>query len=150
VLFISIYNNINFVTVYILYLIIIIYNILLVLYRPNKYVYVYVYVNSWFDSSVFNVLYWSLVSFSNAINFKICIIEVYLLKYYFERQLIFKWSYYRQTIFNQLNIMVPYADIIGLCHSVAILWEIYVMPHKCHMMWLHLHFKRMLITGLVQ
>ena len=28
---------------------------------------------------------------------------------------------YKQTIFNQLNIMVPYVDIIGLCHSVAIL-----------------------------
>jgi hypothetical protein len=44
VLFISVYNNINFVTVYILYLIIIICNILLVflIYRPNKYVYVYV------------------------------------------------------------------------------------------------------------
>ena len=40
VLFIPVYNNINFLTVYILYLII---NILLVflIYRPNKYVYVY-------------------------------------------------------------------------------------------------------------
>ena len=32
-----------------------------------------------------------------------------------------------QTIFNQLNIMVPYVDIIGLCYSVTILWEIYVI-----------------------
>ena len=54
-------------------------------------------------------------------NCKICLIEVYLLKYYFERHLIYRWRYYRQTISNQLNIMVPYIDIIGLCHSVAIL-----------------------------
>ena len=81
---------------------------------------------------------------------KICIIEVYLLKYYFESHLIYKWRYYRQTIFNQLNIMVPYVDIIGLCHSVAILWEIYVMRPKCHVRWLRFHFKRMLITGLGQ
>ena len=48
VLFISVYNNINFVTVYIPYLIIIICNILLVFitYRPNKYVCVYVYVKT--------------------------------------------------------------------------------------------------------
>ena len=26
--------------------------------------------------------------------------------------------------------MEPYVDIIGQCHSVAILREIYVMPHK--------------------
>jgi hypothetical protein len=57
------------------------------------------------------------------ISIKICIIEVYLLKYFFESHLIYKWRYYRQTIFNQLNIM----DKIGLCHSFAILWEIYVM-----------------------
>ena len=41
----------------------------------------------------------------------------------------------RQTIFNQLNIMVPYVDIIGLCHSIAILWKIYVR-------WLRFLFKR--------
>ena len=81
---------------------------------------------------------------------KICIIEVYLLKYYFESHLIYKWRYYRQTIFNQLNIMVPYLDIIGLCHSVAILWEIYAMRPKEHLLWLRFHFKRMLITGLGQ
>ena len=28
---------------------------------------------------------------------------------------------YRQTIFNQLNTIVPYADIIGLCQSVTLL-----------------------------
>ena len=45
------------------------------------------------------------------------------LKHYFESQLIYKWHYYRQTIFNQLNIMVSYVDIIGLSyHGVAILW----------------------------
>ena len=52
---------------------------------------------------------------------KICIIEVYLLNYYFESHLISKWSNYRQTIFYQLNLMIPHVDIIGLSHSVAIL-----------------------------
>ena len=33
--------------------------------------------------------------------FKIYIIEVYLLKYYFETHLIYKSRYYRQTIFKQ-------------------------------------------------
>ena len=28
-----------------------------------------------------------------------------------------------KKIFNQLNIMVPYVDMIGLCHNVAILLE---------------------------
>ena len=37
--------------------------------------------------------------------------------------------------------MVPYVDIIGLCHSVAILLEIYVMWHKCHVSWLRFHFQ---------
>ena len=36
------------------------------------------------------------------------------LKYYFESPLIYKCHFYRQTIFNQLNIMVPHVDIIGL------------------------------------
>ena len=53
---------------------------------------------------------------------------------------------YRQTIFNQLNIMVAYVDIIGLCHSVAILLEIYVMRPKSKVRWLRFHFKR--FTGL--
>ena len=44
---------------------------------------------------------------------KICIIEVCLLKYYFESHLIYKLCYYRQTVFDQLNIMVSYVDIIG-------------------------------------
>ena len=54
-----------------------------------------------------------------------CIIEVliYPLKYNFESHLIYKLRYYRQTIFNQFNIMVAYVDIIGLCHSVVILWD---------------------------
>ena len=60
------------------------------------------------------------------IRVKICLVEVYLLKYYFESHLTYKLRYYRQTMFNQLNIMVPYIDII-----VG-------------------HFKRMLITGLGQ
>ena len=68
---------------------------------------------------------------------KICIIEICLLKYYFKSHLIYKGCYYSQTIFNQLNIMVPYVDIIGLGHSVAILEEIYVMRRKCHVRWLH-------------
>ena len=57
---------------------------------------------------------------------------------------------YSQTIFNQSNIIVPYIEIIGLCHRVAILWEIYVMRHKCKVSWHNFHFKRMLITGLGQ
>ena len=51
---------------------------------------------------------------------------------------------------NQLNIMVPYVDIICLCHSVAILLYIYVMRQKWHVKWVRFHFKRMLITGLGQ
>ena len=77
-------------------------------------------------------------------------IEVYLLKYYFESHHIYKWRHYRQTIFNQLNIMVPYVDIIGLCPSLAILWEIYVIRHKCNVRWLRFHFKWILIMGLGQ
>ena len=89
---------------------------------------------------------------ANIINtqIKICIIEVYLLEYYFESHLIYKWRYYRQTIFSQSNIMVSYVDMIGLCHSVTILRETYVMRLKCHVRWLPFHFKRMLITGLSQ
>ena len=59
--------------------------------------------------------------------FKSIIIELYI---------------HRQTIFSKLNIMIPMyviVDIIGLCHIVAILWEIYVL-------WHNFHFKRMLIT----
>ena len=37
-----------------------------------------------------------------------------------------------QSIFNQLNIMVPNVDMIGLCQSVTMLLEIQVMRHKCH------------------
>ena len=56
---------------------------------------------------------------------KICKIEVYL--YYFESHI----------------------DIIGLCYSVAILWEIYLRRHdKCHVRWHNLHFKQMINTGL--
>ena len=39
-----------------------------------------------------------------------------------------RWRYYRQAVFNQLNNMVPYVDLIG--HSVASLWEIYVLLQK--------------------
>ena len=53
-------------------------------------------------------------------------------KYYFESHLIYKRRYYRQTILNQINIMVPYVDIISLCFRITILWEIFVMRHKCH------------------
>ena len=63
------------------------------------------------------------------IKYKICLIEVYLLKYYFESHLIYN-IYYGQTIFNQLNIMVP--SVYGFCHCVSILREIYVMQHKYH------------------
>ena len=38
-----------------------------------------------------------------------------LLKYYYcESHLIYKLRYYRQTIFNHLNIVLPYVDIIGI------------------------------------
>ena len=52
-------------------------------------------------------------------------------KVLFESHLIYKWRYYRQSNFNQLNIMVPYVDIIGLCHSVAILWDVNGMWGSC-------------------
>jgi hypothetical protein len=58
--------------------------------------------------------------------------------------------FYRQKNFNQLKIIVTYVDIIGLCHSVAIFWEVYVMRHKCHVWWHNFHLKGMLITGLCQ
>ena len=54
---------------------------------------------------------------NSTIDTKICIIEV----------LFYKWRYYRQPILNQLNIMVPYVDIIGRCQGVAIWWEFYVI-----------------------
>ena len=57
--------------------------------------------------------------------------------------------YKKQTIFNQLNIMVSYVDIIRQCHSVAILLEIYGMQPKCHVRWLRFHFKHLLIMGLI-
>ena len=72
-------------------------------------------------------------------------------EYYFQSHLIYKWCYYyRQAIFNKLNIIVPYIGIICLCHSVAILWKIYLMQHKCHVRWHNLHFKWMIITQLGQ
>ena len=37
----------------------------------------------------------------------------------------------KQSSINQLNIKVPYVDIIDLCHSFQILGEIYVSRHKC-------------------
>ena len=55
-----------------------------------------------------------------------------------------------KTIFNQLNIMVSYVDLFGLCHSVAILLGIHVMRPKCDVRWLRFHFTHMLITGLGQ
>ena len=70
---------------------------------------------------------------------KICITEVYLLKYYFESHLLAA-SYlndaitYRQAIFNQSNILVPYVDIIGRSVPYIVsrnLLGIYVMRHKC-------------------
>ena len=47
--------------------------------------------------------------------------------------------------------MVPYVDIIGLCHVVSQFYDkSIVMRRKCHVMWLRFHLKRMLITGLCQ
>ena len=54
-----------------------------------------------------------LVKMKHLYRSKICMIEVYLLKYYFESHLIYKGRYYRQTIIKQLDIMVSYVDIIG-------------------------------------
>ena len=43
-------------------------------------------------------------------------------KYYFEATSYINDSIIcRQTIFNQLNIMVPYVDIICLCNNITIL-----------------------------
>ena len=52
--------------------------------------------------------------------YKICKIEVYLLKYYFKIHLYINDAII-DLIFNQLIIIVSYVDIIVLCHSVAIL-----------------------------
>ena len=79
--------------------------------------------------------------YNRSISFKVLFIESHL---------IYKWCYYRQIIFNQSNIMVPYIDTIGLYQSVEILWEVYVMRHKCHVSWLRFNFKRMLIAVLGQ
>ena len=50
-------------------------------------------------------------------------IEVCLLKYLFKATSYLNDTIieYRHTIFNQFNIMLPYVDMIGLCHSLAIL-----------------------------
>ena len=113
------------------------------------------YLHNWYYNVIYAVVaitkvmqYYHQYVNNKCISTKICITEVYLLKYYFESHLMYKWRYYRQTIFNQLNIMVPNVDIIGLYHSLAILWEIYVMRHICHVSWNNFHFKRMAITGL--
>ena len=73
---------------------------------------------------------------------KIYKIELYLLKCYFESHIIYKWRYYRKNIFNQLNIMVLYVNIIGLCHIVPILWKTYVMRHRYHVRLHNFHSKR--------
>ena len=65
----------------------------------------------------------------------VCIIEVLSFKAYFESHLIYKWLNFRQTIFNQLNIMVSYVGIIGLCQSVKILrklCEVAALPFQAH------------------
>ena len=48
------------------------------------------------------------------------------------------------------GIYIPYKDKIGLCHSIVISQESYVIRNKCHVRWLRFNFKRMLITGLGQ
>ena len=62
--------------------------------------------------------------------YKICIIEVYVLKYHFISHLIYKWSYYRQTIFNQLNLM-------GILLVYAIVSQFYEKSMWCslNVMW---------------
>ena len=64
-------------------------------------------------------LKWGNEIISDKGNTKISIIEVYLLKYYFESHLKYKRRYYRQNIFHQLNIMVSYVDKIGVWLSIA-------------------------------
>ena len=48
----------------------------------------------------------------------VCIIEVYLLKYYFESHLIYNDA--NSIIDKQSPIIKYYVDIIGLCHGVVI------------------------------
>ena len=87
----------------------------------------------WMDDNimliVWLVFHWTQIMYNRSMSFKvlcwktphICIV-----------QHMYKWRHYRQTIFNQLNSMVPYVDIISLCHSVTISWKIYVMRRKYH------------------
>ena len=83
------------------------------------------------------------------IYFKMCIIEVYFLKYYFKSQLIYKWRYYRQTIFNQLNIKVSYVyKLVYFILSQFYEKSIWCCLAKCYLRWLRFHFKRMIIKGL--
>ena len=72
--------------------------------------------NEWLDTTI-------IISYFGGINniFADYIFWSISFKVLFESNLIFKWCYYRQTIFYQSNTMVPYVDIIGLYHSVAIL-----------------------------
>ena len=72
-----------------------------------------------------------------------------LLKHYFESHLINDAINIINNL-HQLNIMVPYAYIIVLYHSVTILWEIYVIRRICPLMWMRFYFKHMLIRDLVK
>ena len=79
------------------------------------------YVAKLQSQNIFHMCYKNIevLCLSIKISIKIFLIQVYLLKYYFESHLIYnKLRYYRQTIFNQLNIILSCVDIIGLCHSV--------------------------------
>ena len=69
-------------------------------------------------------------------------------KNYFESHHIYKWCYYRkQSSIKHYGTLRKY---ISLCYIVAILWEIYLTWHQCHVRWLRFHFERLLITGLGQ
>ena len=78
------------------------------------------------------------IIYNRSISFKVLFLKPYINDAIIENNL------------QPIKYYVSYVDINGLCHSVAILLEIQVMPHKCHVRWLRFHFKRMLIMGLGQ
>ena len=79
---------------------------------------------------------------------KICIIEVYLLKYYLKAN-----SYIDILQTTNLQSVKYYGTLCRYNWSMPQcrnFMRIYVMRNKCHVRWLLFHFQRMLITGLGQ
>ena len=72
---------------------------------------------------------------------KICIIEVYLLNYYFESHLIYKWHYYRQSIkfYDTFRRSNSHNFKKNLCDAA-------LMRERWH----NFYFMRTLIKGLSQ